>query len=62
MNFNDNILVLDGAMGTMIQKYGLDERDFHKPVQADDCGDQALAAWSIGIRRLSRHWKKAGWN
>ena len=44
MNFNDNILVLDGAMGTMIQKYGLDERDFHKPVQADDCGDQALAA------------------
>ena len=44
MNFNDKILVLDGAMGTMIQKYGLDERDFHKPVQADDCGDQALAA------------------
>ena len=23
------ILVLDGAMGTMIQRYGLDERDFH---------------------------------
>ena len=36
MNFNDKILVLDGAMGTMIQKYGLDERDFHKPVPADD--------------------------
>ncbi|MCI6769834.1 MAG: homocysteine S-methyltransferase family protein, partial [Bacteroidales bacterium] len=44
MNFNDKILVLDGAMGTMIQKYGLDERDFHKPVQADDCGDQDPAA------------------
>ena len=47
MNFNDNILVLDGAMGTMIQKYGLDEKDFHKPVPADDCGDQALAALKV---------------
>ncbi len=27
--FNDRILVLDGAMGTMIQRYGLDEDDFH---------------------------------
>ncbi|MGM9765186.1 MAG: methionine synthase [Candidatus Cryptobacteroides sp.] len=27
--FRDRILVLDGAMGTMIQKYGLTETDFH---------------------------------
>ena len=44
MNFNDKILVLDGAMGTMIQKYGLDERDFHKPVPADDLVNRDPAA------------------
>ena len=42
MNFNDRILVLDGAMGTMIQKYGLDEMDFHRPGR--DCAVRDLAA------------------
>ncbi len=28
----NKILVLDGAMGTMIQRYGLQERDFHETV------------------------------
>lgn len=27
--FENKILVLDGAMGTMIQRYGLEEIDFH---------------------------------
>ena len=27
---NDKILILDGAMGTMIQRYGLTEEDYHK--------------------------------
>ena len=27
---NDRILILDGAMGTMIQKYGLSEEDYRK--------------------------------
>ena len=42
MNFNDRILVLDGAMGTMIQKYGLDEMDFHRPGR--DCAVRDPAA------------------
>ena len=29
MIFDGKILVLDGAMGTMIQKYGLTEKDYH---------------------------------
>ena len=29
MIFDRKILVLDGAMGTMIQKYGLTEKDYH---------------------------------
>ena len=31
----DRILVLDGAMGTMIQSYGLDEADFRGELLAD---------------------------
>ena len=27
---NDRILILDGAMGTMIQRYGLTEEDYRK--------------------------------
>ncbi len=29
--FNERILILDGAMGTMIQRYNLAEQDFHAP-------------------------------
>ena len=49
MNFNDRILVLDGAMGTMIQKYGLDESDFHKPLPTDrtECGVRDMVALKV---------------
>ena len=39
--FKDRILVLDGAMGTMIQRYGLQEKDFHEAGTSD-------AAWRTG--------------
>ena len=29
ISLKDKIYVLDGAMGTMIQKYGLTEEDYH---------------------------------
>ncbi len=34
--FNERILILDGAMGTMIQRYNLAERDFHAPGFPED--------------------------
>ena len=37
IEFKDRILILDGAMGTMIQKYGLHEDDYH-------CGPFACCA------------------
>ena len=30
INLQDKIYILDGAMGTMIQKYGLAEVDYHR--------------------------------
>ena len=29
INLQDKIYILDGAMGTMIQRYGLAEEDYH---------------------------------
>ena len=29
ISFDNKILILDGAMGTMIQKHGLTEEDYH---------------------------------
>ena len=29
ISFEDKILILDGAMGTMIQRHGLTEEDYH---------------------------------
>ncbi len=34
--FNGRVLILDGAMGTMIQRYNLAERDFHAPEFPED--------------------------
>ena len=30
--FNGRIIILDGAMGTMLQRYGLAEEDFHTDI------------------------------
>ena len=37
ISFEDKILILDGAMGTMIQRHGLTEEDYH-------CGPFSLCA------------------
>ena len=39
ISFEDKILILDGAMGTMIQRHGLTEEDYHSGPFAD-CGKE----------------------
>ena len=47
----ERILILDGAMGTMLQSYGLEEKDFRGEQFADIPGPMA--------RRLPARWLAA---
>ncbi|MBK6343300.1 MAG: homocysteine S-methyltransferase family protein [Flavobacteriales bacterium] len=63
---NERILVLDGAMGTMIQKLGLTEEDFHPPGMEDHKillkGNNELLSLSRpeAIRKIHEQYLEAG--
>ena len=62
----DRVLVLDGAMGTMIQKFGLDESDFrgnrfaHHPVRLAGCNDLLILTRPDVIRQIHKAYLDAG--
>ena len=40
----ERILMLDGAMGTMIQRHGLDENDYH---------GERFAGWDVNLKGMN---------
>src|SRR5210317_1055863 len=40
----ERILILDGAMGTMIQRHGLDENDYH---------GERFAGWEVNLKGMN---------
>ena len=63
---DERILILDGAMGTMIQRLGLQEEDFHTPELKDHAiplkGNNELLSLSRpeAIRRIHEQYLEAG--
>lgn len=66
MNFTNRVLVLDGAMGTMIQRLGLSEADFRGERFADlegelkGCNDLLCLTRPDAIARIHREYIAAG--
>ncbi len=60
----ERILVLDGAMGTMIQRLGLTEEDFHPPgmeAHGDLAARQQRSALALDDRRPSASSTRSTW-
>lgn len=55
--FKDKILIMDGAMGTVIQKYGLNEEDFHtKPAHlSSGCHPNSDIRLQSALQTLASH-------
>ena len=68
LKLQDRILVLDGAMGTMIQQYGLHEEDFRgeqfatHPTDLKGCNDLLSVTCPKVIRDIHRRYLEAGAN
>jgi 5-methyltetrahydrofolate--homocysteine methyltransferase len=62
----DRILLLDGAMGTMIQRYRLEEKDFRggefadHPKNLNGCNDLLVITRPDVIREIHEHYLEAG--